>query len=781
MSRLLLFVVMSTMVLQPFLTILTPKALAQESLDEFGGTGRFIADDFAESLDAFGGTGGNEEDIRTGQTTVTGEPTNPTNQQNDGSGTGSFRDALEANDSRSASSVYNLLVIMGGWIASLGGMAFDFSFDLFVLKFGCWFTTEADGGQCGGTAEGQVGGAVDSVWKVVRDLFNIVFIFALVFIGLRLILDADETGTRKAIGYLIAAALLVNFSLYISKLVIDVANFTAVQVYEQMMGGVTGQFGLKDAESDYNIITSGEEKSISGVFMGIIRINTFFNNESLQDSYVSAIALGLIVFIFLSFLGCILLYGAAMLIFRFIAIVFLLIFSPFMFLGWVLPQFENYAKQWRTSFLAYAMFVPAYVFLLYISLFTLIQISSTLAGEYSRVIGAEGDIEASDWAIYLLYALGIGFLIASTKIAGAMSKSGAVIGMQTGNKLVSRFTTGVGVRGAKGLGGLGGWALGRTASSAVGSSAKGLGKMWDTSQARNKNPRNRTSIALRKGLASLEDKKFGGSTSYKSRADERKEEAQRFGVASVNQKILDEVSSYESAGDNATRDQTIKMERAVSGATTSQLESLGASKLKQEAIAGSLSSSQFEAIRKSDKFNDTEKASISTARKEAIKTKLRSDNRVVFEKASTDQLTSLGSEYLSESNSRAATLSPGQLDDLKKKLTETEFQTVSEANKNGLLEKIQSNNPVDAFNKANGESKKDKDVAKMPADVLMHENAQYHLNANILKGILENETLSAAERATLKNRIENVAWNQYSPEEQAKFERFFRTPLGSNF
>lgn len=357
--------------------------------------------------------------------------------------------AINLAENKNFETIYNFLVMSGGWVASLGGMLFDFAFKRLVLEFGCWFVADATG--CSGGA-GQVGGAVNQLWTVVRDLFNLVFIFSLVYIGLRLIVDANETATQKTIGLLIAAALLVNFSLYIGKLVIDVSNFTAVQIHDAMVKGFTyaddGGYSVKDevttkdGPKTVTLIGSTGKESISGAFMQVLYISTFFSSKSLVTDGPGALLVGVVAFIFLCYLGFVLAYGAIMVVVRFIALVFLLIFSPAMFLGWVLPQFETYSRQWRTNFISYCFFIPAYVFLLYTSLFVLIQVSAVFKSnaDYGAVFskGATSDT----WSIFLLYFLGVGFLYASTKVAGAMAKSGSKLSLNGVSKIAGSVAGG---------------------------------------------------------------------------------------------------------------------------------------------------------------------------------------------------------------------------------------------------------------------------------------------------------------------------------------------------
>ena len=69
--------------------------------------------------------------------------------------------------------------------------------------------------------------AVASGWTSVRDLVNMFFIFALLYIAIGTILQLEKVNTKKTLASLIVVGLLVNFSLFATKVVIDVSNVMA--------------------------------------------------------------------------------------------------------------------------------------------------------------------------------------------------------------------------------------------------------------------------------------------------------------------------------------------------------------------------------------------------------------------------------------------------------------------------------------------------------------------------------------------------------------------------
>jgi hypothetical protein len=89
-------------------------------------------------------------------------------------------------------------------------------------------------------------------WTAVRDIANIAFIFILLYLAFVIILQAETSGTMRTLAMVIIMALLINFSFFITRVVIDGGNVLAVQFYNQInapslettasQGGVTGLF-----------------------------------------------------------------------------------------------------------------------------------------------------------------------------------------------------------------------------------------------------------------------------------------------------------------------------------------------------------------------------------------------------------------------------------------------------------------------------------------------------------------------------------------------------------
>jgi hypothetical protein len=299
-----------------------------------------------------------------------------------------------------------------GNLMGLGGYFLDYTITHFVVGFGFYYKNQG------------IGFAVDLLWTTVRDIFNLTFIFGLVYIGFKTILDSSDNSAKKALGMLIMAALLVNFSLFFTKSVIDFSNIAAKQFVEE--------FKSKDPNKP-------NEYDVSTTLSDHLGVQSIFSSKDsavneLSWSYVfGAMYLYLIAaFIFLA--------GAVLLAIRFIVLNIYMLLSPVMFIGWVFPSFSGVTKKYWEGFLNQAFFAPAYLVMIYFSTQIIKNLSSGVQGNLANAISGTDAAKAFDaWeGILMFFLLASGFLIASLVVAKKMGAAGATTAVSLGQKAQSK-------------------------------------------------------------------------------------------------------------------------------------------------------------------------------------------------------------------------------------------------------------------------------------------------------------------------------------------------------
>lgn len=197
-------------------------------------------------------------------------------------------------------------------------------------------------------------------WAAIRDVANIFFIITLLYVALKTILGLNVTDNKKLIGTVIIIALIINFSLFITQLVIDGSNILAKVFYNNITSKDKATGGMSTG-------TSGE-KSIS---VGLI---SKYDPQKIisQDAYPSNIGLFIFTTIVLIavtlYTAYIFLSVALLFVARVISLWMSMIFSPIAFISYAtpfdIPGFGH--KDWWKGLFENAFLAPLFIFFLYI-------------------------------------------------------------------------------------------------------------------------------------------------------------------------------------------------------------------------------------------------------------------------------------------------------------------------------------------------------------------------------------------------------------------------------
>lgn len=334
--------------------------------------------------------------------------------------------------------IYFFALTIGGFFLTIGASFLDGTIYYLIVRMGEWF----------GPGEDNLGAAVNLGWTLIRDLLNMCFIFGLIYIGIKTILNSNDSRTRRALGYLIAAALLINFSLYITQLLVDFTNVLATQVYAQIAGSSSLQ----------NDVLASMTTPIAEAFLSAAGFSTILDPSAalkITDfDFGTALMYSVMIMIFFIVAGIAFFLGAIMVVTRFVALLLYMIFSPLMFIGWILPQFSNLASIWWKGFFKYSFFAPIYLFLIYISINMLQGLvgAMTKGSGYSSLSGGVSDTTLTVGFVQMVmfFMIMIGMLWGSLKVGNKMSISGANLAMNGFNRVGGAMTAGLAARGLRG-------------------------------------------------------------------------------------------------------------------------------------------------------------------------------------------------------------------------------------------------------------------------------------------------------------------------------------------
>ncbi len=238
---------------------------------------------------------------------------------------------------------------------------------------------------------GTSGGTFIAVaWGIVRDMSNIFFILILLYTAIQVVLGLSHS-TKKTISMVIVMAMLINFSMFFTQVIIDSSNVLALIFYNKIT--IKGPGG---ETIPYTGTTSSsvQEKDFGGAIAGSFNPSKLMTPE-MFDKQIYKVPdpdypndptkfkeitepQSPIFLLAMIFISCIIFLYAAYAFFiagisfigRLIELWMLIIFSPFAFMSSTLHEFETMDsfgwKPWFKKLMSTAFMAPLFMFFMYL-------------------------------------------------------------------------------------------------------------------------------------------------------------------------------------------------------------------------------------------------------------------------------------------------------------------------------------------------------------------------------------------------------------------------------
>jgi hypothetical protein len=202
---------------------------------------------------------------------------------------------------------------------------------------------------------------IEKGWAAVRDIANMFFILVLLYIAIKTVLGINVTDNKQIIGYVVIVALLVNFSLFTTKVVIDSSNILAKIFYNNII--------TRDADGA-EVKNIGGEKSLSVQLAKKFNPLDIIQGEELKENPGQVIVVTLLGIVVMGFMMYIFLSVALLFVARVISLWLSMIFSPLAFVSFILPfKIPNFGlEDWANNLFKNAFLAPIFIFFLYIIL-----------------------------------------------------------------------------------------------------------------------------------------------------------------------------------------------------------------------------------------------------------------------------------------------------------------------------------------------------------------------------------------------------------------------------
>ncbi len=331
----------------------------------------------------------------------------------------------------------NAMLSMGGALLKFSGAIFDFAVNHAIINF-------KDTLQQGNMNLMQI---INNGWTFFRDIANIIMIGMFVFIAMSLILGLREYGQKKLIARVLIIAVLMNFSLLFTKIIIDASNFMAYAIYSQTAGAAGAGKNVQPFSTADKILAP---LHITGVW-DTSKIASGVYAEPNGGGITKALFFGLLGFLLLALLAMIIFYGAFLIIARAILFIVLMLSAPLAYVTYLAPNLEGSQfgwSNWWKSLINNAAFAPLLMVFLSISIL-IFQTAGPSLGANNTIGGLIADpqkqVLADGWRVLFVYFLGTGLLFISFRLSSSLA--GSISGVKFG-QMAAGLPLAFGTRGA---------------------------------------------------------------------------------------------------------------------------------------------------------------------------------------------------------------------------------------------------------------------------------------------------------------------------------------------
>ncbi|MCB9808808.1 hypothetical protein H6776_00215 [Candidatus Nomurabacteria bacterium] len=329
-----------------------------------------------------------------------------------------------------------------GFLATVSGRLFDF-----MLHYTIQSSTYAQSD------------FIETGWGILRDLANIIFIVGLIIAALAIMLSGTISigNGKKMLAMIIVAALLVNFSLFFTQVIVDASHILARTFYNQInTESVNVQDTLNSVQGeDISASVSGSAASPISVAL----LDTMDPQKLILDSEIVtqpsfSWSVIVILYVFMSVIHGVLIFTflslALLFVGRTVALMFGMIVSPFAFATLGTPlQNKPYVgfDAWLKDTTNNAFMVPVFLFFLYL---TVLFMGGAL-GDIKQSLGSDLGATLGQKMINVVIPMSliIGLLLGGKKAAAKMASEiagqvNSLVGKGVGMLAGTALTVGAG-------------------------------------------------------------------------------------------------------------------------------------------------------------------------------------------------------------------------------------------------------------------------------------------------------------------------------------------------
>ena len=232
-----------------------------------------------------------------------------------------------------------------------------------------------------------------SGWGAARDIANMLFIFILIYIAVTIIYSAETHGTMKTLAAVVVMALLINFSFFITRVVVDAGNILAVQFYNAIPATPLSQTATQGSIGAYAVntlgLSPGDKKDLTYHFMDVIKVQKLLGQDSFkkftdQNGFMTNIIVQITVYAMVGWIFAILSLAFFAVGFKFIIRIiilwFVIIAAPLAFAMRAFASNDIARKlynEWQSALLKFSFYPAIFLFILLLMIYIMKEMGKT--------------------------------------------------------------------------------------------------------------------------------------------------------------------------------------------------------------------------------------------------------------------------------------------------------------------------------------------------------------------------------------------------------------------
>ena len=328
-------------------------------------------------------------------------------------------DVLGAFIAPAINAVASVILLFVGTLFGIAGLFLDSVITITVVAVP-WTTGNLD--------------AISFLWKLFRDIANIGFIFLMLYISIGTILRLDKYNVKQLLVRVVIAALLVNFSLFFTRVIIDASNILTNEFYKPV---ATLALGASEEGGEFTITGfSGRFMQLTGLtsiydadfYDGLLeRFASLFSLRMAATQFAAALFLLIATFVFIAI--------ALLFMIRFVVFLILMATAPIGFVAGLLPSLKQLADKWWGALWDQAIFAPAFMLLAFVAFVFMDSVNKTLLADadysFSAILSGS---KPESIVIITNFAIAAGLLITALVTAKTLAgkSAGGIVKWATG-------------------------------------------------------------------------------------------------------------------------------------------------------------------------------------------------------------------------------------------------------------------------------------------------------------------------------------------------------------